>query len=86
MGTVWQYPRPLVEHAAELAGVSERTIRRWCKAGMNLDSDRDILRFKKFSGHPPATSLARQDPDDAIGGAEFHKWLRNWLAAGSTKR
>jgi hypothetical protein len=80
MGSVWRYPRPLVEHAARLANVSERTVRRWCLAGMDLHVEADILRFKKGKGTPGGLEARRQKedeerPDDPVWRAWFNSWL-----------
>jgi len=86
LGTIWKYPKPLVDHAAALAGVSERTVRRWCLAGLNLGDDADVLRFKRYAGHPPGRSSSRRGKD-CVDAADlrFNRWLRGWLVAGKTK-
>jgi len=76
MGTVWKYPRAWVRHAALLANVSERTIRRWCLAGMELGDDADILRFKRHAGHPPGARASRQEKLNPA----YESWLKQRLA------
>jgi predicted site-specific integrase-resolvase len=77
MGLPWKYPRALVENAARLANVSERTIRRWCKAGMILESDADILRYARHKGHPPRGKVSvREESKPAV----YDRWLTQKLA------
>jgi hypothetical protein len=71
-----KYPKHWVRYAAGIADVSERTIVRWARDGLDITDNAAILQYKRARRHPlRGPSSVKKEPEGQVYPASYYAQL-----------